>query len=169
MRPAQRRRLGITWLLIGIAAVAALVFGALDESGPRTNADRVNAVAETIKCPQCPSESVAEANVAIAREIRADVARRVDAGETDDQIRAFYVERYGQEILLTPSSSGIAGLVWVIPVVAVVGGFLVLAFAFVRWRNVEPTTASDADRVLVAEALAGDHVDGESGDQGRRP
>ena len=51
-----------------------------------TDAERANAVARTIRCPQCRIESVAESNVGIAREIRADIARRIDAGETDDQI-----------------------------------------------------------------------------------
>ena len=52
------------------------------------------------------------------------------AGRTDDQIRAYFAERLGEQYLLTPSSSGIGSLTWVLPVVALVVAFGGLGFAF---------------------------------------
>ena len=63
----------LSWVLVGIVVVAALVYGTLDERHEPTAAERVSEVARTIRCPQCRGQSVAESNVAVAREIRADI------------------------------------------------------------------------------------------------
>lgn len=144
----------LSWALVIIIVVAGLFYGSFDDPGPQTDAERVSALAATIRCPQCTGQSVAESNVAIAREIRADIRRRVDAGESDDQIRAAYVARYDQSILLTPESGGLAGLIWVVPVVAGALGAGALALAFVRWRgdSVETEQLSPDDIDLVSRA-----------------
>ncbi len=138
-----------SWLLVIVVALTALAFGALDDGGPRTNADRTFDISRTVACPLCDGQSVAESDVAIAREIRADIARRVDAGESDDEIRQAYTERYGSDVLLTPSGTGLAGLVWVIPVIGVVVAAAVLGFAMTRRRSPTGVRATEADRVLV--------------------
>lgn len=148
-------RTTVSWMLAGIVAVCALAYGTVDGDGPDTNADRTFAISRTILCPQCAGQSVAESDVAISREIRADIARRVDAGESDDQIRAYYVDRYGPEVLLTPPGSGLAGLMWVIPVVGVAAAAVVLALALRRPRTVAPAEPSVADRSLVERARRG--------------
>ena len=141
-----------SWLVMGLVLVAALAVGVADDNGPQTDAERANAVARTIRCPQCRSESVAESNVGIAREIRGDIARRIDSGQTDDEIRQAYVERYDQSILLTPGGSGFAGLVWVVPVLAAAGAVIVVALAFSRWRRESTDAATAEDREIVAAA-----------------
>ncbi len=162
-RLARSTRVKVSWSLLVIVAAAALAFGALDDAGPRTNADRVYDLARTINCPQCQGQSVAESDVAIAREIRADIAARVDAGQPDDAIRQVYIDRYGEWIVLTPSGDGLTSLVWVIPVVAVAAGLVVLGYAVRRWR-VEAAgldAATDADRALVERLLADTPADDE--------
>ncbi|MEQ8717188.1 MAG: cytochrome c-type biogenesis protein CcmH [Acidimicrobiales bacterium] len=155
--PSRARPLGwVPWVLMAIIATTALAIGAVDDGGPRTDSERAGELAREIRCPQCLGESVAESNVAIAREIRADISRRVDAGQTDDEIRTAYVDLYNQSILLTPPGSGFSSLVWVIPVVGGAAAAGVLGFAFWRWRRLgDAVAASEDDRRLVAEALAG--------------
>jgi cytochrome c-type biogenesis protein CcmH len=133
--------------------VLALMVGTLGDRAPTTNQDRVYAVADTLKCPQCVGQSVADSDVAIAREIRSEIATAVDEGRTDDEIRDDIASSYGEEYLLTPSSSGLPGLVWVIPVLAAVAAFGGLTYYFVRTRSVRPVEASADDRALVDEAL----------------
>lgn len=145
-----------SWLVMALVLLAAFAVGVSGDSGNQTDAERANSVARTIRCPQCQSESVAESNVGIAREIRADIARRIDAGETDDEIRQAYADRYDQSILLTPSGSGFTGLVWIVPVLAAAAAVIVIALAFSRWRRDEAAEATDEDRRLVAEARDGD-------------
>ena len=137
--------------------VVSLAVGVLGSRPPQTNEDRVTALARTIKCPECRGESIAESNVAISREARVDIATRVAAGQTDDQIYAFYAGKWGDAILLTPTSSGVTGLVWILPVVVLVCALVALGFTFRRWGARVPLSSTADDRELVAEALAAEH------------
>ena len=141
-----------SWLLMGMVLAVALVAATRPDDAARTPEDRIFAIARTTKCPTCRSQSVAESEAPIAKEMRADIARRVESGETDDEIRDFLRSRFGEEIELRPSASGVTGLVWVIPVVAMVLASVGLAMVFRRWRRSTAVEATDADRALVAEA-----------------
>lgn len=163
-RPAPPRRFGASWLAWGLLVVvvgAVLVVGTVRDPGPQTPQDRVTAIARTIKCPTCQGEAVSDSNAAVSREIRVDIAARVAAGESDDQIRSYYVSTYGGEILLTPSSSGVGALVWVLPVVVVVVAAAGLVLVFRRWRTEPTSEATDDDRAVVARAIndRGDEAD----------
>jgi len=149
---------------MAIIGVAALVIGVVDNDDARTQGERVAAISATILCPQCTGQTVAQSNVAIARTIRADIATRVSAGESDDQIRQAYIENYGEWIITNPRASGFVSLVWIVPVIAAGLAATALAFAFARWRRAlsgagaeagadgDEQAASDADRRLVDDA-----------------
>jgi cytochrome c-type biogenesis protein CcmH len=135
-----------------MAVLAVVVLAvATGGGGERTPEERVRALEGTIRCPTCKGQSVRESAAPASQAVRAEIQRRVDAGESDGEIRAFLVSRYGESILLQPPASGVAGLVWALPVVLVVVGVAGLAVLFRRWRPV-PVTVSDDDRVLVERA-----------------
>jgi cytochrome c-type biogenesis protein CcmH len=142
-----------SWLVIGALVVVSLVRNAVDEGAPRTTEERVRVIASAMKCPVCRSQSVADSDVAAARAIRTDIARRIDLGESDDRIRDAIAAAYGEDVQLTPSASGFAGLVWIIPVVALVLALAALTAAFARWRRASITEATEADRAIVDAAL----------------
>jgi cytochrome c-type biogenesis protein CcmH len=148
------RRWG-AWFAMALILGAALFVGTVSQTGPLTNADRLTNIARTIKCPVCSGESVAESNAQISQEIRKDIGQRIAKGESDQQIRDAYAAQYGEYILLTPSASGVTGLVWVLPVVLLVVALAGLGVAFSRWRVRGEVHASAADRALVADALGG--------------
>lgn len=154
---SRRRKVILSWLLVGVAAVTMLAFGVVDGRDDRTNAERAHDIGATIACPQCVGQSVVESDVAIAREIRAEIGRLVVAGHSDDDIRARFAERYGDWVILTPSRSGVSGLVWIIPVVGLVVGVGLLALTLTRWRRASMTgeEVTDHDRALVESARAG--------------
>jgi cytochrome c-type biogenesis protein CcmH len=149
-----------------IVVVTVVVAGGRDE--PRTNAERIDAIAETIKCPTCQGESVLTSQSLAAQDIRDEIARQVRAGRTDDQVRAFVAERIGEQYLLTPSAGGLGGLTWALPVVALVLGFGALGYAFAKWRRELAVPLGDDDRQLVAAALAAEHGPGGALDDGDR-
>jgi len=152
-------RTWLPWAAMVLVLGACFLVGALGSSGSLTAQDRVTSIAKTIKCPTCSGESVAESQAETSKTIRRDIAERVQNGQTDSEIRAYYQQTYGEEILLTPPNSGVAGLVWVIPVVALVVAAAGLVVVFRRWRVRPATRVTDADRALVAEALAAEHAD----------
>ena len=143
----------LPWLVMAVVLVSALVIGTRGRSGPPTENQRVQRIASQVRCPTCRELSAAESDAAAAKAIRTEVGRRVRAGESDGQILAFLVSRYGDDILLKPKGSGVAGLVWVLPVAAVVCALAGLAVAFRRWRAHPGVAVSPEDRALVEREL----------------
>lgn len=143
------------WLVLAAVVAGAFAVGVSRSDGPRTQQDRIDAIARTIKCPTCRSESVYESKAAAAVNIRSEIARQVAAGRTDDEVRAYLADRFGEEILLVPRASGVSALVWALPVAALVLAAGGLAWAFQRWRTQAALTpqATDDDEALVAAAL----------------
>lgn len=142
----------LVWLCLLAAGLSALVVSTQLEGPPRTNEDRVRSLSEDFACPTCDGQSVAESNAVVAQEIRREIRRQVDDGQTDEQITSALVASYNESIDLRPRSGGVVGLIWTLPVVVMVFGFAALASVFRRWRTAEAKTASEADVDLV-EAL----------------
>jgi cytochrome c-type biogenesis protein CcmH len=125
----------LSYAAMAVALVVALAIGVFDDRGSRSAEDRVNALAATIRCPQCRSQSAADSDAPTAQAVREEIAERVEAGESDAEIRAYFASTYGDEILLRPPSSGVGALVWVVPVAVFVLAAGGLAYAFLRWRR----------------------------------
>lgn len=142
----------LPWLVIAALVVGALSVATFDDGGPTTDADRARAIASTVRCPTCRGQSVLESDAPTANAIRDEIARRIEAGQTDAEIRAYLVSVHGQQILLNPPRSGLAALVWVLPVAALLTGLGGLALALHRWQSDAPTRASAADRSAVEAA-----------------
>lgn len=146
---AQRRW---PWIVLVALLAAGLVVAALGDPGPTTTAERVRSIAESIKCPTCQGQSVADSNATAARSIRTEIARRLEEGQTDDEIRSYIASLYGEEALLNPPRSGVAGLVWFLPVALLVAAAAGLVAAFRSWRSPPDVTVSPEDRALVDAA-----------------
>ena len=151
-RGTRARRRG-SWIAIVLLAIASLAVATFDDGPPRTTEEQVEAIAKTLKCPVCGSQSVADSDVAASRAIRAEIARLVEEGRSASEIRAAIGGSFGDQVQLIPSSSGFAGLVWILPVVVLIVALVGVGTALARWRRRSPASASDADRELVEEAL----------------
>lgn len=145
-----------SWLALAAVVAATLAIGATGDRTPRTEAERVDAIASGVRCPTCRSLSAAESDAVAARAVRDAIRDGIRDGRSDEEIRAFLVSRYGEEILLKPRASGLSGLVWALPVVALAIGFVVIGVAFGTWRRrrEDVDAPTDDDRVLVERALA---------------
>lgn len=140
-------------VLVPVVAIALFVGSRSNDGGTPTAARRSASIAGQVRCPTCDGLSAAESESSASIAIRQEIRRRVDAGETDQQVRAFLVGRYGRDILLTPEGSGVAGLVWALPVMGLVLGAGGLALSFRRRRSDPLRTPTAEDRRLVREAL----------------
>ena len=146
----MRRALSI--VLAVLVVVVALVIGSQRSGGPATDAERAQAIAGTVRCPTCRGQSVSSSDAPAAAEIRQEIDRRVAAGESEEEVQAALVAAYGDGILLNPPGSGVAGLVWVLPVAGLVVAAGALAVAFRRWRPEAVAPVTDEDRRLVEAA-----------------
>ncbi len=142
----------LPWFIMAGVLLLALGVSATGDRAPRTESDRVNAIAAEVRCPTCAGLSAVESDAAAAQAVRDEIRTRLRDGESDREIRAYLASRYGSDILLRPESSGVAGLVWALPVAGGIVAVASLVFTFRRWRRdgVEPTAD---DRARVEEAL----------------
>lgn len=162
MSVRQRRS---SWLVLLVAVVALVALGS--RTTPRTgySEDHVYSLASQMKCLQCVGESVANSQAQIAVQMRSEIRDRLRAGRSDDEILSYFADRYGQRVLLNPPSSGLAALVWIVPVVVIAAAVAMLALAMARARSLrvdgEGSEVSDDDRALVRSALEQRHEDGD--------
>jgi cytochrome c-type biogenesis protein CcmH len=126
-------------LAVALLAVAALA-GA-QAPAPRVTEQQVADVASQLRCVVCQNLSVADSPSEMASQMRAIVRERLEAGERPEQVVQYFVERYGEWILLSPRRRGFTLLVWVVPVVAVAAGLALVAFLLVRWTRRPPGAA----------------------------
>jgi cytochrome c-type biogenesis protein CcmH len=147
----------LAWIGVLVVLAVAFLIGSTRDPAARTPdeqvTERVQSLSESVMCPTCRGQSVADSDSSAARGIRTYIDRRIEEGVSDDQIRDELASRFGDDILLTPSRSGLAGLVWALPVAALIVALVGIGFAFHRWRHGATVRASEADRALVDQAL----------------
>jgi len=148
----MRLRRTAPWIALLIVVAGALFVATRGDGGATTVNERVRSIASELRCVDCQSQSVATSSTASARAFRADIRRRVIAGETDGEIERAFVDRYGEFILLKPTGSGLGLIVWGLPVLVLVFGAGGLVLALRRWRREPRLTATEADEQLVADA-----------------
>lgn len=146
------RRWG-AWIALGFVVIVALAV-VLWPSGSQSTSARAHELETQLKCPECQGLSVADSQAPTSRAIRADIKRRIEAGQSDEEIRQAYVDNYGESILLSPQESGVSLLVWILPVVVVALGATGIVFALRRNRDQPPLHATEADERLVQREQA---------------
>jgi cytochrome c-type biogenesis protein CcmH len=145
-----------------VLAVTAAVARAA--RGGEADADRTaHEIAQALRCPVCQNVSVADSPSAPAEQMRDLIRKKIAAGETRDQIVAYFVDRYGEDVLLVPPREGIFHALWGGPAAFAAAGAAVVAGTLRRWtraaRRQPPSRAPVPERPLhgaVQSATAGD-------------
>jgi cytochrome c-type biogenesis protein CcmH len=149
------------------AALAGLIFLALapgfafavtpDEmlADPRLEA-RAEALSAQLRCMVCQNESIDESDAPLAHDIRVLVRQKILAGDSDAEIRAFLVARYGDFILLKPPFKPETFLLWTAPLLLLLAGGAAIALSFRRRKTPVPLAClNEAEREKLA-AIVGD-------------
>lgn len=109
-------------------------------------------VASGLRCPVCRNQSIVESNAELSREMHRVVRDKLAAGETPEQVEAYFVSRYGEWILLQPQARGINLLVYGLPLIALILGFFFARNRLHKWaRSGEEGAAPDASVNLADE------------------
>jgi cytochrome c-type biogenesis protein CcmH len=109
---------------------------------------RAEEIGHQLRCLVCQNESIEDSGADLARDLRAIVRQRVSAGDSDAQVTAWMVARYGDFVRLRPPFTVLTALLWLSPILAVAIG--VGAVVIGRRRAVAaaaPLTASEAARL----------------------
>jgi cytochrome c-type biogenesis protein CcmH len=127
-------------LLTVLTAMALLAVAGLGISRSRADTgSHADQVAASLRCPSCEGERVADSRSPVAAAMREVIAQQLTAGRSPDEVRDWFVQRYGSEILADPPTHGIGNLLWILPGFALLAG-LVLAVRAVRRRANDPPT-----------------------------
>lgn len=96
---------------------------------------RTTEVAATLRCPVCQGESIQDSPSTLAQQMRAVVKDRLRSGETPEQVKAYFVARYGEWILLEPKMTGLNIALYALPVFLVIGGLALVVYLVRRWTR----------------------------------
>jgi cytochrome c-type biogenesis protein CcmH len=115
---------------------------------------RLNLIAEELRCLVCQNESLAGSRADLALDLRREIRTLIKDGKTDEEVMAFMVSRYGDFVRYRPPVNPLTWMLWFGPFALLVGGGLVLV-RLVRsaQRNAEPQALSPAQREKLQSLL----------------
>jgi cytochrome c-type biogenesis protein CcmH len=122
--------------LLAVVLVIVLAAPALGQP-PATNVEdpRLYEVASQLRCVVCQNLSVADSPSEMAQQMRGIVRERLVAGDTPEQVIQYFVDKYGEWILLKPRRTGFNWLVWLAPYVSVALGLAIFVLVVRRWTR----------------------------------
>lgn len=112
---------------------------------------RARALSSELRCLVCQNQSIDDSDAPLARDLRVLVRERIAAGESNEQVKSFLVERYGEFVLLKPPLSAGTLILWLAPFLLLIAG--VFAVARAR-RNAAPVSGIGALTEAEQAALA---------------
>ncbi len=135
-----------------LAAVSACATAPVSE-------DTVQEIAAQLRCVVCQSLSVADSPSETAHQMRDIIRERLAVGESPEQVKAYFVARYGTWILLSPPRQGFTLLVWVVPFAGILVGLVLVLMVVRRWSRrpaaaPEPARPDEAMRARIAQEMA---------------
>ena len=120
-------RISLVYVLLVLAS------SPLHAAAPADLDDRTREIASELRCVVCQNLSVADSPSEMAQQMRAIVREQVQAGKSADEIKEFFVSKYGEWVLLRPKTTGISALLWILPYVVLVIGVFAALWFIRRW------------------------------------
>ncbi len=122
---------GIVSLWLALAAGPGLAFTPDEPLADAALEARARALHAELRCMVCQGQSIADSNAPLAQDMRAIVREHIAAGASDDAVRGFLTDRYGDYVLLDPPVKPETYALWFGPAAVFVAG-AAIAFALVR-------------------------------------
>ena len=110
---------------------------------------RTTEVAKVLRCPVCQGLSIQDSPSELSQQMRALVREQLASGKSDEEVRAYFISKYGEWILLAPKPTGFNLVAYVAPAFLFLGGLVGVALLVRRWTatgaaetaSTEPTDA----------------------------
>ena len=159
-RPGRARRLSGSALTAMRYFKLFVVYAFLHLASPPLHAattadidDRTREIATELRCVVCQNLSVADSPSEMAQQMRAIVREQVQAGKSTDEIKDFFVSKYGEWVLLRPKTTGFSALLWILPYVVLGIGVLAALWFIRRWTaKKRPTETLPDSSVATSQA-----------------
>ena len=118
------RSLRLIILVIALLPQLVVAFTLDDKLADADQESRAVALFNEIKCMVCSGQSIHDSNAELAREMRIVIRKEIEQGKSDQEVRDFMQQRYGDEILLSPPLQLSTAILWFFPLILLVlGGF----------------------------------------------
>jgi cytochrome c-type biogenesis protein CcmH len=145
----------IAFLLLGFAPLAQAVTPDEMLKNPALEA-RARHLSQELRCLVCQNQDIDDSQAPLAHDLRVLVRKRLEAGDSDQQVLNFLVARYGEFVLLKPRFEAKTLLLWGLPPLALIAGIIGLFFALRRrrWQASEPAPLDAAEQRRLSALIA---------------
>ncbi len=128
-----------------IRVLVALLFAGVASAQQMMPADsileaRTAEVASQLRCPVCQGLSIQDSPSELSQQMRAVVKDQLRAGKTPEEVKAYFISKYGEWILLEPKAHGFNLLVYALPVILIAAGLGVIVLAVRKWTQTPTST-----------------------------
>ena len=145
-------------IVVGFFAYTALVHS----QDTLEHQQRIKALVDDLRCPTCQGLSVKDSEAGFSVSIRNKAEEMVREGYSDQEIRNFFVKRYGEWILRSPPKEGFKLFLWILPIGAILFGMWMVLSKSRRWvaskeeegEQELPEALSEAEENLIRQDLA---------------
>ncbi len=139
-------------------AIALCATGAFGQAAEVARPDaateqRLKVLAEELRCLVCQNQTIADSNAPLALDLRNQIRTQVAEGRSDDQIRAYMVERYGDFVLYKPPFKASTAMLWLGPLLLLAVGGAIFWTIVARRRDAAPAHGAEPGRSREVEAL----------------
>lgn len=123
-----------------LVVVVFLLFSGCVSEDDLTPEQRAYTLDKQLMCPVCDGQTLDQSHAQLATDMKQVIRDKIDAGDTNQEIRDYFVDRYGEVVLAAPEASGFNLLVWVIPVIITSFGVLTVAWVLKNMKSRSATT-----------------------------
>lgn len=121
--------------------------------------ERARVISKELRCLVCQNQSIDDSDAPLARDLRVLVRERLQAGESNEEVINFVVDRYGDFVLLRPPVKASTLVLWLSPVAALIVGIFLLFTWFRKQKQFVPVQAkplSDEEKKKLQAAFKRD-------------
>lgn len=128
-----------------------------------TEEQRYRSLIEELRCPKCQNQNLADSDALIAHDLRDRVHGLMQQGQSDEDIRAYLQQRYGDFILYQPPLTGHTLVLWLAPALLLLVAGLIIGWRVRRRQSANVSVALDvAAQTELERLLAVDSDEGQS-------
>jgi len=140
----MKNPLAVLWLCLLLVGGLAR---AIDAEPPLQDPERealYQKLVHEVRCLVCQNQTVGDSTAPLAADLRRELRRLVMEGQSEDEIKRFLLDRYGDFVLYKPQFSGATALLWLAPVIFLGAGVGILLIVVYRRRSLPVDIDADA-------------------------
>ena len=140
------------------AASLALITSSCVTEDDLTADQRIYQLSQQLMCPVCDGQTLDQSQAQLSEDMKAVIRTKIEDGETNAEIRAYFVERYGEIVLASPGAGGFNVIAWLVPGLIFIAGALLVGNAYLNMRR-RSRLAGEADAVPKTERRKSSEVE----------